>query len=81
MCCVVVFDVCAHAPAAAADFDLRLCQEREALETRSLPMRQYLVDNVLPLLTKGLLEVGRLRPEDPIDFLAEYLFKNDAKTD
>jgi adenylate kinase len=56
-------------------------QEREALETRSLPMRQYLVDNVLPLLTKGLLEVGRLRPEDPIDFLAEYLFKNDAKSD
>jgi adenylate kinase len=58
-----------------------LLQEREALETRSLPMRQYLVDNVLPLLTKGLLEVGRLRPEDPIDFLAEYLFKNDAKAD
>ncbi len=51
------------------------------METRSLPMRQYLVDNVLPLLTKGLLEVGRLRPEDPIDFLAEYLFKNDAKAD
>ncbi len=56
-------------------------QERDALETRSLPMRQYLVDNVLPLLTKGLLEVGRLRPEDPIDFLAEYLFKNDVKAD
>ena len=60
---------------------LLFSQEREALETRSLPMRQYLVDNVLPLLTKGLLEVGRLRPEDPIDFLAEYLFKNDAKAD
>jgi adenylate kinase len=58
-----------------------VAQERDALETRSLPMRQYLVDNVLPLLTKGLLEVGRLRPEDPIDFLAEYLFKNDVKAD
>lgn len=53
-------------------------QEQESLETRSLPMRQYLVDNVLPILTKGLLEVGRVRPEDPIDYLAEYLFKHDT---
>ena len=70
-------------PVLASSHGTFLCclQEREALETRSLPMRQYLVDNVLPLLTKGLLEVGRLRPEDPIDFLAEYLFKNDAKAD
>jgi len=54
-------------------------QERAALDTRSLPLRKYLMDNVLPILTKGLLEVSKVRPQDPVDFLAEFLFKQDPE--
>lgn len=31
--------------------------------------------NVIPTLTAGLIEVAKIRPEDPIDFLAEFMFK------
>lgn len=49
-------------------------QEREIMEARSAPLRQYLMENVMPSLTKGLVNACKLRPEDPIDYLAEYLF-------
>jgi hypothetical protein len=42
-------------------------------------LRQYLMKHVLPLVTEGLLEVSRVEPSDPIDYLAEYLFKNAPK--
>lgn len=52
-------------------------EERQALLLRSKPMRTYLMENVLPTLTKGLQEVAQVRPDDPIDYLAEYLFNAD----
>jgi adenylate kinase len=54
-------------------------QEQELLEARSQPLRKYLMENVLPILTKGLLDVAKVRPEDPIDFLADYLFQQDFR--
>eukprot|EP00003_Mantamonas_plastica_P025741 TRINITY_DN5110_c0_g1_i7.p1 TRINITY_DN5110_c0_g1~~TRINITY_DN5110_c0_g1_i7.p1 ORF type:complete len:784 (+),score=355.99 TRINITY_DN5110_c0_g1_i7:218-2353(+) len=51
-------------------------QEREALEALSMPLRSYLVVNVLPTLSEGLIQVSKLRPQDPVDYLAEYLFKH-----
>ena len=33
------------------------------------------MDNVVPILTEGLINVCKEMPEDPVDFLAEYLFK------
>lgn len=33
------------------------------------------MDNVVPILTDGLIEVCKNLPEDPVDYLAEYLFK------
>jgi len=51
-------------------------QEEELLEVRSIPLRNYLMSNVIPTLTEGLIEVCKLKPEDPVDHLAEYLFKN-----
>ena len=50
-------------------------QEQEALELAASPLRTYLMKNVMPTLTQGLLEVCKSRPEDPVDWLAEYLFK------
>jgi len=33
------------------------------------------MDNLVPILTDGLIEVCRTQPDDPTDALAEYLFK------
>ena len=55
-------------------------QEKDLLEARSQPLRKYLMENVLPILTKGLLDVAKVRPEDPIDFLADYLFQQASPT-
>jgi len=37
--------------------------------------RKFLLLNIMPILTKGLLEVCKINPIDPIDYLADYLFK------
>ncbi|XP_044231976.1 adenylate kinase 7 [Thunnus albacares] len=51
-------------------------QEEELLEAQSVPMRNYLMEHVMPTLTQGLIECCTARPQDPVDFLAEYLIKN-----
>ncbi|XP_055448933.1 adenylate kinase 7 [Psammomys obesus] len=51
-------------------------EERELLEAQSIPLRNYLMTYVMPTLMRGLNECCKVRPEDPVDFLAEYLFKN-----
>ncbi|XP_041976402.1 adenylate kinase 7-like isoform X2 [Aricia agestis] len=50
-------------------------EEEAALAAETEPMRQYLMNHIFPTLTTALLEVARVRPDDPVDFLAEYLFK------
>ncbi|KRX09632.1 P-loop containing nucleoside triphosphate hydrolase [Pseudocohnilembus persalinus] len=50
-------------------------QERDILDKRSQPLRQYLADNVVPFLTEGLIEICKNPSDDPVDTLAEYLFK------
>ncbi|KAM6273345.1 adenylate kinase 7 [Porphyrio hochstetteri] len=56
-------------------------QEQELLEAQSLPLRNYLMKNVMPTLMRGINECCRIRPDDPVDFLAEYLFKNSPDTE
>jgi len=53
--------------------------ERAMLEQRKGPLKQYLMENVIPVLTKGLIEVCNARPEDPVDFLAEWLFRHNPE--
>ncbi|KAM6171100.1 adenylate kinase 7 isoform 4-T4 [Erethizon dorsatum] len=55
-------------------------EERELLEARSTPLRNYLITHVMPTLVQGLNECCKVRPDDPVDFLAEYLFKNNPET-
>eukprot|EP00747_Dinoflagellata_sp_TGD_P161960 gnl/TRDRNA2_/TRDRNA2_179032_c0_seq1.p1 gnl/TRDRNA2_/TRDRNA2_179032_c0~~gnl/TRDRNA2_/TRDRNA2_179032_c0_seq1.p1 ORF type:complete len:751 (-),score=218.05 gnl/TRDRNA2_/TRDRNA2_179032_c0_seq1:158-2410(-) len=50
--------------------------EASLLETEALPLRQYLMSNVVPTLSDGLIEVCKVMPDDPIDYLAEYLFQH-----
>jgi len=54
-------------------------QEAEALEASSIPLRTFLMKHVMPTLSQGLAEVCRTRPDDPVDALAEYLFKNNPR--
>lgn len=46
-------------------------EERDALNTKSIALRNYLNENVIPTLTEGLIETCKVLPEDPIDFLSE----------
>lgn len=48
--------------------------EASLLEAEAVPLRQYLMHNVVPTLTNGLSEVCKEMPDDPIEYLAEYLF-------
>jgi adenylate kinase len=54
-------------------------EELEYLETQSIPLRNYLMSHVMPTLTKGLIECAKIKPDDPIDYLAEFLFKNNPQ--
>ncbi|KAK9300199.1 hypothetical protein QLX08_007043 [Tetragonisca angustula] len=54
-------------------------EQEESLCLAGLPLRHYLMKYVLPTLTQGLVEVANLRPDDPVDFLAEYLFKKNPE--
>jgi len=55
---------------------LSVIAESEArnLDMQALPLRQYLMINVVPTLAEGLIDICRKNPEDPIEHLAEYLF-------
>ncbi|XP_032883499.1 adenylate kinase 7 isoform X1 [Amblyraja radiata] len=44
-------------------------QEQEFLEAHSIPLRNYLMQHVMPTLTQGLIECCKVRPDDPVDFL------------
>ncbi|XP_045187456.1 adenylate kinase 7-like [Mercenaria mercenaria] len=56
-------------------------EEYELLEAQSIPLRNYLMKHVMPTLTQGLIECCKTRPDDAIDFLAEYLFQQNPQVD
>lgn len=47
--------------------DLEVCDK--------LTMRQFLMKFIIPVLTEGMIEVCKVGPIDPVDYLAEYIFK------
>lgn len=52
-------------------------KDREQLaQCEKVPTRKFLLINIMPTLTKGLLEVCKINPIDPIDYLADFLFTN-----
>uniref|UniRef100_G1T1F6 Adenylate kinase 7 n=1 Tax=Oryctolagus cuniculus TaxID=9986 RepID=G1T1F6_RABIT len=55
-------------------------EERELLEAQTIPLRNYLMTYVMPTLMQGMNECCKVRPDDPVDFLAEYLFKKNPET-
>eukprot|EP00930_Biecheleria_cincta_P060857 TRINITY_DN46442_c0_g1_i1.p3 TRINITY_DN46442_c0_g1~~TRINITY_DN46442_c0_g1_i1.p3 ORF type:complete len:104 (-),score=16.47 TRINITY_DN46442_c0_g1_i1:189-500(-) len=51
-------------------------QERPALDMHDMPLRQYLDTYVVPTLLPGMNAVSEERPENPVEWLAYYLLKN-----
>ena len=46
---------------------------RQILEKRSQVLRLYLIENVIPILSEGILKVSHELPERPVEFLQEFL--------
>ena len=49
-------------------------QEIIEMEKRSLPVRHYLMKYILPNITEGLVEMTKLRPDNPTEYLVRYHF-------
>eukprot|EP00793_Prasinoderma_coloniale_P000735 PRCOL_00003885-RA len=43
---------------------------------KPVPVRQYLDTTVVPVLRQGLRALVKTRPEDPFEFLADFLRSN-----
>ena len=54
-------------------------READALHVRSASLRQYLSTEVMPVVTDAMLQMLKLRPEDPIHALSEYLIRKDRE--
>ncbi|XP_037541529.1 adenylate kinase 7-like [Nematolebias whitei] len=54
-------------------------QESELLEAQALPLRNYLMKHVMPSLNEAMSECCKIKPEDPVDFLAEHLLHNNQQ--
>ena len=50
-------------------------EELKELEERSQLFRNYLMANVMPVLTQGMLQTMDTSPKDPIEFLSDYLIR------
>lgn len=56
-------------------------EEYELLEAQSVPLRNYLMQHVMPTMTQALIDCCKTRPDDPIDYIAEYLFQHNPQVD
>ena len=46
----------------------------ELEQTNQLNMRQFLMKQIIPVLTEGMIDVYRVGPTDPVDYLSDYIF-------
>ena len=51
----------------------------ENAESSGVPVRTYLDNTVVPILLQAMSALVKERPEDPVNFVAEYLMKNNPK--
>ena len=69
-------------PAPAAEAESAPAAEPEeavpaaAPKPKAVPVRQYLDETVVPVLRQGLRELVKRRPEDPFEFLGNYIKEN-----
>jgi hypothetical protein len=51
-----------------------------AVAAKGMPVRQYMDATVIPVLRDGLKALNAARPDDPLQFLADYLVSHKAAT-
>lgn len=67
----------AYASAAQGVAAEKLAEEKKPEPERyDLPLRQYMDSFVVPALLPALNAVANERPDNPVEWLAEYLLKN-----
>ena len=54
-------------------------EESKTEDIKSLPMQAYLNKTVMPLVLEGMAEVSKVKPENPIKFLADYLIQHSSE--
>ena len=54
-------------------------ENQQPQDLQTLSIRNYLNQTVLPLLMNGLTEVAKNKPENPIEFLADFLKENNPE--
>lgn len=60
---------------------LRIIEQHEAAQQKlqDLPLREYLMRYMVPNLTEGLIEVCKVLPDNPVDYLANFLEEHSAE--
>jgi len=53
---------------------------KDLTECDDLNMRQFLMKYIIPVLTEGMIDVWKMGPLDPVDYLADYIFKRSNGT-
>eukprot|EP00548_Thalassiothrix_antarctica_P002767 CAMPEP_0194133722 /NCGR_PEP_ID=MMETSP0152-20130528/3772_1 /TAXON_ID=1049557 /ORGANISM="Thalassiothrix antarctica, Strain L6-D1" /LENGTH=164 /DNA_ID=CAMNT_0038829071 /DNA_START=46 /DNA_END=540 /DNA_ORIENTATION=+ len=54
-------------------------QQQQQMSMKSLPIRAYLDQTVVPILLEGMSELVKERPQNPVEWLAAYLLKHDPQ--
>ena len=66
-------------PEAAAAAEKAALETQNKLDVKALPIRQYLETAVVPILLQGMQALVKERPNNPVEFLAAYLLKNNPQ--
>jgi len=51
----------------------------KTINQQALPVRAYLDQTVVPLLLDGMSELAKVRPDNPVEWLAAYLLRNNPQ--
>ena len=54
-------------------------KEGDSSELQNLPVRAYLDKTVVPILLQALAECSKERPQNPIEFIANYLLEHNPE--
>eukprot|EP00740_Mantoniella_antarctica_P023443 CAMPEP_0198687094 /NCGR_PEP_ID=MMETSP1468-20131203/41962_1 /TAXON_ID=1461545 /ORGANISM="Mantoniella sp, Strain CCMP1436" /LENGTH=108 /DNA_ID=CAMNT_0044434337 /DNA_START=55 /DNA_END=381 /DNA_ORIENTATION=- len=72
-------DACFDHPVEAATAEESALAAQSKLDVQALPIRQYLDTAVVPILLQGMQALVKERPNNPVEFLAAYLLKNNPQ--
>jgi len=71
LCCL-----CAVGPLQRAQAESAAASADPKSSLKALPVRAYLDQTVVPLLLQGMSELVKVRPDQPVEWLAHYLLNN-----